>query len=691
MSPKRKRSKKGTPGSSSLTQRPEITEDILAKWQHIVDLMANIIQVPAGLIMRVHTSEIEVFVTSATPDNPYKRGDREHLNIGLYCETVMEQRAELLVPDALKDPNWDHNPDIKLNMISYLGYPIRWPDEDMFGTICILDNKANPYSKLYRDLMQQFQSIVETDLRLLWEMHIRRQIEEELVQHRDHLEELAEERTEALWESQHRYQALFEGANDAIFILSLDGIHLSVNRRAAEMLGYDPDEMIGMPITQTVVPEEYPNAIGRLETVLSGQTPPIYDRTFCKKDGTRFPAEVNLLLVRDRDGTPLHVQSIVRDITERKQTMAALQESEERYRRLVDNAPLGILSTDTEGNILSFNPTTLKMLTPPSPETIQNTNLLTSILLAEAGISADFQRCLAEGSTVVAERFLKTSWGKEAYLRYHLTPIRQSDGQIIGLLAIFEDITEHQQMVEDLRMAYERLQVLTQLKDEFVASVSHELRTPITNLKLYHHLLSIKPENGATYTETLRRETSHLEAIVEEMLYASKMTSTLKQLNPTPVNLNSLVARSLAAHKAIAAERRQTLTFNEKDDLPAVQGDLAMLERVLKILLDNALNYTPEEGQIRLSTDVEQVENKQWICLTITDNGPGISADEISRVFERFFRGRIVLQAGVPGAGLGLYIAKTIIESHQGRMEVESEGISGKGTTFRVWLAALET
>lgn len=109
--------------NSDSSSKPEISEEVLGKWQHTVDLMAMAVGVPTGLIMKVHSSEIEVFVSSATEGNPYEKGERANLGTGLYCETVMTRRAQLLVPDARQDPQWAHNPDIELGMVSYLGLP----------------------------------------------------------------------------------------------------------------------------------------------------------------------------------------------------------------------------------------------------------------------------------------------------------------------------------------------------------------------------------------------------------------------------------------------------------------------------------------------------------------------------------------------------------------------------------------
>ena len=153
-----------TPAHISPPSKPEIPDETLAKWQRIVDLMARIVGVAAGLIMKIDPPQIEVFVASATEGNPYEKGERADLGTGLYCETVMAQRSPLLVPDALKDPNWDHNPDIELGMVFYLGFPLMWPDGEIFGTICVLDSRENQQAVAYQELLAEFKEIIEMHL-----------------------------------------------------------------------------------------------------------------------------------------------------------------------------------------------------------------------------------------------------------------------------------------------------------------------------------------------------------------------------------------------------------------------------------------------------------------------------------------------------------------------------------------------
>jgi len=141
----------------------------LKDWQDIADTLAEIAGIPAALIMRLTEPHIEVTVSSQSQDNPYHPGDKEIFkDSGLYCETVIKRNEKLCIPDALSDENWKDNPDVKLNMISYLGYPILLPDKKPFGTICVLDNKPNHYSPVIEKLMVKFRSLIESHLELIY-------------------------------------------------------------------------------------------------------------------------------------------------------------------------------------------------------------------------------------------------------------------------------------------------------------------------------------------------------------------------------------------------------------------------------------------------------------------------------------------------------------------------------------------
>lgn len=157
---------KFSPNAPSL---PNIPTAVKEKWQNIVSLISELINVPATLIMRIVESDITVFASNHNKHNPYHIGEKEHLSgSGLYCETVIKTKSRLLVPNALNDEKWKNNPDVKHNMISYLGYPVLYPDGTPFGTICVLDNKENHFSETVEQLIINFREIVQNHLELIY-------------------------------------------------------------------------------------------------------------------------------------------------------------------------------------------------------------------------------------------------------------------------------------------------------------------------------------------------------------------------------------------------------------------------------------------------------------------------------------------------------------------------------------------
>jgi formate hydrogenlyase transcriptional activator len=202
--------------------KPDIPDEIIVEWQRIVDLIARIACVPAGLIMKVDPPQLVVYLSSKTRGNPYKAGTRFDLDSGYYSETVIQQCADLVVPDALKDPKLDQNPDIKLGMTYYMGQPLEWPDGEIFGTICIVDKTNNSLESTHKSLITEFRHIVESDLRFIFDSAEREALIVELHQYRDQLHELVNTRT-AEFEERLRFERLISD-------LSAKFINIPANR-----------------------------------------------------------------------------------------------------------------------------------------------------------------------------------------------------------------------------------------------------------------------------------------------------------------------------------------------------------------------------------------------------------------------------------------------------------------------------
>ncbi len=144
----------------------QIPNHLMEKWQHIVDLLADVLAVPSAIITRVYPPEIEVVRSARHSQNPYKSGDRV-LMARHYCEAVVANNEKLQVTFAPKDPVWHTAPEIDYGMVAYLGYPLCWPNGDMFGTICAIDNKKNDFGSRYEKMLGQFKEVIEAHLMLM--------------------------------------------------------------------------------------------------------------------------------------------------------------------------------------------------------------------------------------------------------------------------------------------------------------------------------------------------------------------------------------------------------------------------------------------------------------------------------------------------------------------------------------------
>jgi PAS domain S-box-containing protein len=237
----------------------------------------------------------------------------------------------------------------------------------------------------------------------------------------------------------------------------------------------------------------------------------------------------------------------------------------------------------------------------------------------------------------------------------------------------------------ELQQAMERAQDADRAKSQFLSNVSHELRTPLANIRLYLNLLNRgREEKKLNYLETLTRETSRLQKLIEDLMDVSRLDLGKIQANLQPTDISQLVHTLAMDRKRLFEDKGLAFSIQVDAQIPIIKIDPRLFEQVLTNLLTNALNYTPADGAVTLRMSTVNNTHTQWATVSVQDTGPGISKEEQHNLFRRFYRGKASQASEVPGAGLGLTICKEIIELHQGRITVDSE--VGKGTTFTVWL-----
>ncbi|MDC8756405.1 ATP-binding protein [Janthinobacterium fluminis] len=311
------------------TRDVAVGQNILRKWQDVLDLLTNIVKIPAALIMRVEPPSIQVFLSSHSEGNPYEEHELAPLGTGLYCETVMATRRHLIVPDALADPHWCNNPDVKLGMISYMGLPLIWPDEHVFGTICVLDKQENPYSSLFLQLLQQFRGIVEADLRQIHTDWVRaredaalRADEAERVRLEFQQIRAGEQQALArLRESEERWHFALEGAGDGVWDWEVGAATVFYSSRCLELLGFcGLDDHVPFALwEQHVHPDDLPLVMDDVRAYLDGRTSQFTSEHRFQVGGQwKWLLTRGMVVSRDGEGRALRLIGTYSDVTARK-------------------------------------------------------------------------------------------------------------------------------------------------------------------------------------------------------------------------------------------------------------------------------------------------------------------------------------------------------------------------------------
>ncbi|MBN1991806.1 MAG: HAMP domain-containing protein [Anaerolineae bacterium] len=242
-------------------------------------------------------------------------------------------------------------------------------------------------------------------------------------------------------------------------------------------------------------------------------------------------------------------------------------------------------------------------------------------------------------------------------------------------------------MADELARSFARQKMLEQARRDLIAAVSHDLRTPLTSMQAMIEALEdgvvSDPPTVQRYYGTIRSQIENLSHLINDLFELSKLESEHVQLQLEPVNLNDLLSDVLESMQAQARARQILVRGVFGRDLPMVQAELAKIQRVLDNLVQNALAHTPADGSITLTTHT----TPEGVQVDVADTGEGITPADLPHVFDQFFRGEKSRSRKTGGAGLGLAIARRIVEAHGGRIWVESQ--VGQGARFSFVLPVL--
>ncbi|WP_437968118.1 PAS domain-containing protein [Sorangium sp. So ce260] len=480
----------------------------------------------------------------------------------------------------------------------------------------------------------------------------------------------------ALRLSEERLRLIAEHASDVIFRMRLgpEGGYEYINPAVLEHTGYPPEAWYENPelFLTLVHPEDgrrYQEFVEQMAAAGGRLTFRIIDRS-----GRIRWLSTHITIQRDEHGNPVAGIGISRDVTtekladeEREQLLGQLAAERSWLDAVIERSPVGILLLDPVGAPIAWNRRAQELAGTEAPPGLPGAWSLCSLdgqpLARDERPSAGALRGEVTSSRELA---LRRADGSMLAVLVSAGPIIDGNGKLLGAVVVFDDIT--------------RLKELERLKEEWTSVVAHDLKQPVTTIIGYATQIERKPQVAAavkTRAGHILASAKRLGRMVSDLTDISQIESRRLAIDRAPIDLSALLQ---AVVERMGSETDgHAVEVEIRGEIPVVHADAGRVEQVLSNLISNAVKYGDPETPIHASLERRGDE----VEISIRNNGRGIPAEELPFLFERFFRGRAREERAV-GLGLGLYIAKGLVEAHRGRIWVESP--NGGATTFHFTL-----
>ncbi|TKJ21429.1 MAG: hypothetical protein CEE43_09815 [Promethearchaeota archaeon Loki_b32] len=473
-----------------------------------------------------------------------------------------------------------------------------------------------------------------------------------------------------------KFKLILDNSNDLIAILNKDFEHEYINESAyLNILGYSKDDILGKLVRDFTHPDDVIRSSKTLKiSLIKGE---ILDEYRIKhKNGHYIWVETKGKFLKENSQITGAI-FVSRDITERKNALQKIQKSENKYRTLFESSTDGIYSTDMEGHFIEVNEAFIKMLGYSRENLLKMHNReVTPKKWHEIEDNMLFTHLSAGESKVYEKEYIHKN-GKilPVSIRFWILQDEQSDPHRIW--AIVRDSTETKQMEQ-------KLKEVNRMKTEFLRRASHELKTPLISIKGFADLIltmyseELNPDI-LSKLEEIDKGCERLQNIINNLLHTSKLESPDLKPKIEKEDLSFLINYCIDELHPLAAKREHSFNIEIHDSI-ITRFEKEEIHDVISNLLINAIKYTPPRGWIDIKTDLTD----DFVIVSIKDNGIGFTEEEKGKIFKQF--GKIErygqgFDLGIDGTGLGLYISKRIVESHGGKIWMESEG-KDKGSTF---------
>ena len=477
-----------------------------------------------------------------------------------------------------------------------------------------------------------------------------------------------------------QFQRLVEAVRDyAIISLDPHGRVVTWNTGAENITGHAAEDVLGHSVSLLYTPEAIAREWPMEELATAASEGRVEDEGWrVRKDGSRFWANAIVTAIRDEDGRLTGYSKILRDLTERRRHEEEIRASEERFRLLVEAVQdYAIFMLDPEGRVASWNPGAERIKGYRASEIVGQhfSRFYPADRIASGWPQHELDVAKKTG------RFEDEGWrirkdGSRFWANVVITAVHDATGELRGFAKVTRDLTEKQRV--------EALEAEGKQINEFLAMLGHELRNPLAPIRNAVAVMGAKgtPDPTTAWArELIERQVGHLSRLVDDLLDVGRITSGKITLQRAQVDLADVVQRAVEAARPLHDQRRQTLEVDLGTEPQAVEGDATRLVQVVLNLLGNAAKYTPEGGHVwvRLRRQGNQA------VLSVRDDGMGMTADLVPKVFDIFVQGGRSLDRSEGGLGIGLTLVRRLLDLHGGTITAVSSG-PGHGSEFVVRL-----
>jgi PAS domain S-box-containing protein len=504
------------------------------------------------------------------------------------------------------------------------------------------------------------------------------------------LSESRKRANETLRQANQSLQALVEASPLAIAVLGDDTRVRLWNPAAERLFGWTAQEVRNLPLP-IVAPDGEDAFRANLEAARRGSVFTGCETRCQRKDGSAIGISVSAGPSRNRRGEIESIVCVVADVTERKRAEAGLRQSETKFRSVVQSATDGIILAGSDGNIIQWNKGAEEIFGYTEKDVLGEP---LTMLMPECYREAHqhgVERIRAGGKPHIIGRTVELEGLRKDGTVFPIglsVASWKSDGATF-YSGIVRDISDQKQAEDVLRNLSEALKKSDTLKSALLASVSHDLRTPLTSIRtaidnLLQGDLRWDHAQQHEFHLIISEEAARLTRLVEDLLDMARIEAG--ELRPS-MQLGAVAEIcSNVLDRCERELRHHRVRIACSEDLPLVKVDSPLIAEALTHLVENAAKYSPAGSEIVVSARLESNE----LLISVKDHGPGLKADEFDRVFDKFYRSTRLSDEGASGTGMGLAIARGIIEAHGGRIWVESEFGHGAVFTFALQVGDIE-